>query len=357
MEFQTKYVNTLILITMARSKSQKRLIAEEYCEKHPTAAHHQLARIIYKKYSELYKDTEEVRSHVRVVRGKGGERKRKESIRKDLFEDFQRSPAGAIKNPYLLPESYEIKREPFILPKANKNILVISDLHIPYHNIESITLALNYGKNANVDTIIINGDLLDFYQLSRFHKDPRKRRVSEELNAARQFLQILRHHFKAANIYFLLGNHDVRYQLWLESKAVELLGCEEFELASLLRLGELGITLLDDRTLIKAGKLIITHGHLVIRGVFAPVNAARGAYMRAKQSILIGHTHKISEHTETNMDGDITTTWSTGCLSELSPDYNPFANGYAHGFAHVRITDNDGGFSVKNIRIFNGQIL
>jgi predicted phosphodiesterase len=342
---------------MGRNKTQKRLIAEEYCEKHPNTAHHQLARVIYKKYPELYKDTEEVRNHVRVVRGKGGERKRKESIRKDLFEDFQRSPAGSIKNPYLLPESYEIKREPFIIPKANKNILVISDLHIPYHNIEAITLALNYGKNAQVDTIIINGDLLDFYQLSRFHKDPRKRRVNQELEAARQFLQILRFHFKTANIYFLLGNHDVRYQMWLESKAVELLGCEEFELGSLLRVGELGITVLDDRTLIKAGKLIITHGHLVIRGVFAPVNAARGAYMRAKQSVLIGHTHKISEHTETNMDGDITTTWSTGCLSELSPDYNPFANGYAHGFAHVRVTDDEGRFSVKNIRIFNGQIL
>lgn len=342
---------------MGRNKTQKRLIAEEYCEKHPNTAHHQLARVIYKKHPELYKDTEEVRTHVRVVRGKGGVKKREESIRKDLFEDFQRSPAGAIKNPYSLPESYEIKREPFIIPKANKNILVISDLHIPYHNIEAITLALNYGKSAQVDTIIINGDLLDFYQLSRFHKDPRKRRVNQELEAARQFLQILRFHFKTANIYFLLGNHDVRYQMWLESKAVELLGCEEFELGSLLRVGELGITVLDDRTLIKAGKLIITHGHLVIRGVFAPVNAARGAYMRAKQSVLIGHTHKISEHTETNMDGDITTTWSTGCLSELSPDYNPFANGYAHGFAHVRVTDDEGRFSVKNIRIFNGQIL
>lgn len=357
MEFQTKYVNTLTLIMMGINKTQQRLIVEEYCKKHPKIGHSQLARIIYKEHSELYKDVDSVRIYIRRTRGKQGNHNRKTSLKKDLFENFERSSASQVKNPYLLPESYEIKREPFILPKANKNILVISDLHIPYHNIESITLALNYGKNANVDTIIINGDLLDFYQLSRFHKDPRKRRVNEELNAARQFLQILRHHFKAANIYFLLGNHDVRYQLWLESKAVELLGCEEFELASLLRLGELGITLLDDRTLIKAGKLIITHGHLVIRGVFAPVNAARGAYMRAKQSILIGHTHKISEHTETNMDGDITTTWSTGCLSELSPDYNPFANGYAHGFAHVRVTGDDGGFSVKNIRIFNGQIL
>ena len=339
------------------NKGIKRIIAESYCKKFKNTATLSLSKLIYKENVEVYKNVEDVRSIVRLIRGKCGSKNRKKVVDKSLFETEVRSTVSSPKNPYLFPESYELKREPFVLPKANKNILVISDLHIPYHNIEAITLAFNYGKKENVDTVIINGDLLDFYMLSRFHKDPRKRKVSEELEAARQFLQVLRFHFKNANIYYLLGNHDVRYQIWLESKAVELLGCEEFELGSLLRLGELGIQLIDDKTLIKAGKLIITHGHLVIRGVFAPVNAARGAYMRAKQSILIGHTHKISEHTETNMDQDITTTWSAGCLCELSPDYNPFANGYAHGFAHVKITDDDGRFSVKNLRIYKGQIL
>lgn len=340
-----------------RPKTKGRVVAEEYCKKFQKTATRTLARLLYKENIELYKDYEEARSFIKTARGKNGEKNRITSIDKSLHNAEYKSSHNGIVNPYKFPESYEIKREPFVLPKANKNILVISDLHIPYHNIDAITLAFNYGKKENIDTVIINGDLLDFYQLSRFHKDPRKRRVSEELEAARQFLQVLRFHFKNANIYYLLGNHDVRYQLWLESKAVDLLGCEEFELGSLLRLGELGIQIIDDKTLIKAGKLIITHGHLVIRGVFAPVNAARGAYMRAKQSILIGHTHKISEHTETNMDMDITTTWSAGCLCELSPDYNPFANGYAHGFAHVKITDDEGRFSVNNLRIYKGQIL
>ena len=350
-----KYANTLTLIKMSKTKG--RLVAEEYCKKFKNTATRTLARVLYKDNIELYKNYDAARTFIKIIRGKNGKRLRERTLDKSQFEKEYKSSNNGIVNPYKFPESYEIKREPFILPKANKNILVISDLHIPYHNIEAITLAFDYGKKEKIDTIIINGDLLDFYLLSRFHKDPRKRSVKQELEAARQFLQVLRFHFKAANIYYLLGNHDVRYQMWLESKAVELLGCEEFELGSLLRLGELGIQIIDDKTLIKAGKLIITHGHLVIRGVFAPVNAARGAYMRAKQSILIGHTHKISEHTETNMDKEITTTWSAGCLCELSPDYNPFANGYAHGFAHVRITDAIGGFSVKNIRIYNGKIL
>ncbi len=331
----------------------KKEIVAEYARKYPDLGHSALARLVRKEVKGLFANDNAAMCCVKVVRGKHGNVNRKKAIA-DIKETEKRSCNG---NPYKLPKSYAETREPFVLPKANKNILVISDLHIPYHDIGSVTLALNYGKKNKIDTIIINGDLLDFHRLSRFQKNPKKRTVSEELDAAREFLTVLRKNFKGIPIYYLLGNHDVRYQSWLETVAIDVIGVREFQLDVLLRLGELGITMIDDKTLIKAGKLTITHGHLVIRGVFAPVNSARGAYTRAKQSILIGHCHKISEHTETNMDGDITTTWSSGCLCELSPDYNPFANGYAHGFSHVKITDNVGNFSVKNYRIFQNRIL
>lgn len=339
---------------MSKPISEKTKIVHEYCVKYPKLGHGQLARLIMKEVPELFGSQNAANLCVRKVRGKQGTKMKRFNYPKDVVENFKRSNNG---NPYSLPESHQELRKPFVIPKANKNILVISDLHIPYHDITSITLALDYGKKNKIDTIVINGDLIDFHYLSRFQKDPRKRSVAEELEAAREFLSVLRKNFKGIPIYYLLGNHDMRYQHWLESKAIDVLGCPEFELTSLLRLGELGITLIDDKTIIKAGKLTITHGHLIIRGVFAPVNSARGAYMRAKQSIIIGHTHKISEHTETNIDGEITTTWSTGCLCELSPDYNPYANGYAHGFAHVQITDTKGNYSVKNFRIYNGKIL
>jgi hypothetical protein len=140
------------------------------------------------------------------------------------------------------------------------------------------------------------------------------------------------------------------------AKAPELLDIANASLESILGLNELKIRLIEDTKLVKAGKLFIHHGHLLMRGAFSPVNAARGAYVKAKQSILIGHVHKVSEHTETNLSGDITTTWSTGCLCELNPDYVPFANNYAHGFAHV-IVDKEGNFKVENKRIFKGEIL
>ena len=78
--------------------------------------------------------------------------------------------------------------------------------------------------------------------------------------------------------------------------------------------------------------------------------------MKTKQSTICSHVHKISEHTETNLEGEMITTWTTGCLCELSPDYSPFANNYAHGFSHLKV-NTDGTYSVKNFRIYKGKLL
>jgi hypothetical protein len=67
-----------------------------------------------------------------------------------------------------------------------------------------------------------------------------------------------------------------------------------------------------------------------------------------------GHHHQTSEHTETNMNGEITTTYSVGCLCELHPAYLPI-NKWNHGFA---IVDIDGmNAHVRNFRIHKGEVL
>src|SRR5574343_300047 len=69
-----------------------------------------------------------------------------------------------------------------------------------------------------------------------------------------------------------------------------------------------------------AGKLPILHGHEVRRMAMA-VNPARGLFMRLKSWGMCGHCHKTSEHTERDIRGTILTTWSVGCLCDLSPVY------------------------------------
>lgn len=303
-----------------------------------------LARIIFKENAILFKDVEQVRSYLRGIENKTGTN----------IKVTHPHPVRP-KNPYNLPESYSKEPAVLKLPTGCDSILCISDLHIPYHDINALSLAIEYGINNDVNTIFINGDLIDFHGLSRFEKDPRKRSVKQEFEAAKSFLIALRDAFPTQEIYWLLGNHDMRYQKWLMTKVYEVFDDEYYHLEQRLQVNEQRVKVIEDNVLVKAGKLAITHGHHVMRGFFAPVNSARGAWMKAKQSLLISHVHKVSNHVEVNLDGDSFGTWSTGSLCELRPDYSPLVSNYQHGFAHI-LVDGSGDFQVKNYQIINGKI-
>lgn len=329
----------------------KRDIVRDYRRQFPDYPSLKLARIIYNKHSDVFLNVDSVRKFLRDIEGKGGSRPR-DIVKKDI-EEFYRGPRPL--NPYKLPTSYESERAPFILPKSDNNILLISDIHIPYHNIDAITLAFDYGVQNNVNTVFINGDLIDNAQVSKFEKDPRKRSVKEEFDLTRQFLEILRHTFPKASIYWLKGNHCVRWEKFLMTKVHEIWDDPYFHLEERLRLNDLRIKIINDDTLVKAGKLNISHGHHIFKGVFTPVNPARGAFLKAKQSIIVGHLHRTSYHPEIDLDGNVIGCWSTGCLCELRPNYNPLISNSQHGFAHILI-EKDDSFTVKNYQIINGKI-
>jgi predicted phosphodiesterase len=309
-----------------------------------------LARIMYAENKLTFKDVEAARMVLRYIEGKTGNKERKKVLQSKYLMPQERP-----RNPYNLPESHQDKRIPFKLPTACNNILLISDLHIPYHDIDAITLALNYGVENKINTIFINGDLIDNHQVSRFEKDPKKRSVKQEFDATKQFLRSLRATFPNAHIYWLKGNHCIRWEKFLLQKASEIWDDPYFHLEERLQLNEERVHLLDDKVLVKAGKLSITHGHHVFKGVFAPVSPARGAFLRTKQTVIVGHLHRASHHPEITLDGEVISCWSTGCLCELRPDYSPLVSNSQHGFAHI-LVEKDGNFHVKNFQIINGKL-
>jgi predicted phosphodiesterase len=316
---------------------------EKYGMKMPTLT---LARIMYNENIELFKSVDSARSALRYIEGKVGNAQKKYLSNKDFMMNEERP-----KNPWKLPESDESKYEPYIL-KAKK-LAVLSDIHVPYHSISALECALDKIYEEKPDCILLNGDTVDFYGLSRFQKDPRKRSVAHELQALNEFLDVLKQ-FEAKIIY-KLGNHDERYEHYLMHKAPELLGIPEFKFENLLKAGERKMDVVGEKRIIKANKLNIIHGH-EYPSVFSPVNIARGLYMKGKVSAMQGHNHQTSEHTETDMNGEIVTTWSLGCLCELNPAYMPL-NRWGHGMAMVDLDANGKDFEVRNYRIYKGKIL
>lgn len=318
-------------------------IAREYRKKYgwemPTL---KLARIIFKENNLLFRDVEHARVALRAIENKLG-KKNAHIITKEM-------PTRP-KNPYNLPESDEAIYQPYDL-KA-KRLLVLSDIHIPYHNIEALTCAFDFAKSEKPDAILLNGDTLDFFGLSRFSKDPKGRSFAHELKTFKEFMDIIKKTFDA-KIYFKIGNHEERYFHFLWMKAHEIVGVEEFELENIIKARAEGIEIIKDKRIIKAGDLNIVHGHEFGGSVFSPVNIARGLFLRGKVSAMQGHNHQTSEHSESNMNGEITTTWSLGCLCELHPAYLPI-NKWNHGFALVDIDGQN--FDVRNKRIHKGKIL
>ena len=299
-----------------------------------------LSRIVYKENPLLFRDVEAARLVLRGIEGKSLNRVK---VRKVVPE--------RPRNPYNLPQSDEAIYEPYDL-KA-KRLLVLSDIHIPYHNIESLTCAFDFAKCEKPDAILLNGDTLDFFGLSRFSKDPKARSFANELKTFKEFMDVIKKTFDA-KIYFKIGNHEERYFHFLWMKAHEIVGVEEFELENIIKSRAEGIEIIKDKRIIKAGDLNIIHGHEFGGSVFSPVNIARGLFLRGKVSAMQGHSHQTSEHTESDMNGNITTTWSIGCLCELNPSYLPI-NRWNRGFS---IVDIDGqNFDVRNKRIHKGKIL
>jgi predicted phosphodiesterase len=298
-----------------------------------------LARIIYSENELLFTNVECVRRTLRSIEGKANNRV---LVRKVVPE--------RPRNPYNLPESDEAIYEPYKLDA--KRLLVLSDIHIPYHSIDAITCAFDYAKKEKPDAILLNGDTIDFFGLSRFMKDPKKRSVAHELQAFKELVDVIKKTFNA-KIYYKMGNHCERYEHFLWMKAHELVGIEEFDFSNIIKARAEGIEIIKDKRIMKAGDLNIIHGHEFGGSVFSPVNIARGLFLKGKVSAMQGHNHQSSSHSESNMNGEITTTWSLGCLCELHPAYLPI-NKWNHGFA---IVDIDGqNFEVRNKNIHKGQI-
>lgn len=245
-----------------------------------------------------------------------------------------------------LPESFEESYEHYHLPKHLKNTLILSDVHLPYHNISALTEAIEYGITKKIDSVLLNGDILDCYMLSRFQPDPRKRNFGQEIESFKQFVKVLKDVFKKP-IYFKLGNHEERFEKVMITRCAEFLGVPSFEFENVLGCTELGIEVIKDQKIVYAGQLPIFHGHEVnLKSV--SVNPARSLFLKTHANSLCSHLHRTSQHTEPSINEDIVC-WSTGHLSEEHPKYARI-NKWNHGCARVEKNE-AGDFQVININL------
>jgi len=208
-------------------------------------------------------------------------------------------------------------------------ILFIPDTHVPYHNKKAFKLVLKAAKTFKPDTLVILGDFCDFYSVSRFSKDP-KRKLNlkweiEEVNKALNSLDAL----SATKKIFIAGNHEYRLEKFIFDKAPELDGLLSIE--SCFKLKERGWVYVPYRKDIKLGKIYLTHdinhtgrmsGHKVI-----------DTYMH---SAITAHTHRMIYIVEADGVGEPVLSAQWGWLGDVEKiDYQhriTAVNNYVLGF-------------------------
>lgn len=323
-------------------------IVLEYLKKYSTWPNRTLARKIWEENPKVFTGIEQVRSSVRQYKGMYGKRNRK-LVKNNMYYD--RNPAV---DDIAMPKS-EIKEwSPYHVPDQFQKTLMLSDIHIPYHDIEAIKTSVEFGKKENIDSLLLNGDFIDFYQLSTFCKDPRLVTAKEELERANWMLDYFEEKLNVP-IILKLGNHEERWDRYIQLHAPAILGMDGQNLASQLMSKERGLVLVAEQRRVCYGKLAVLHGHEYGKGfVGSPVNPARSLFLKAKAHAIAGHEHMSSSHSETNIIGDVITTWSVGCLCDLHPEYRRM-NKWNLGFAILE-KDSSGKFRVNNYKIISNSI-
>ena len=247
-----------------------------------------------------------------------------------------------------MPKSMAEPWTPYVM-RVTGPVGILSDVHVPYHSEVAVAAAVGHLKEQGLSGLLLNGDIADFYAISRYMKDPAKRDFKGELESVRGFLGWLRQEFPAIPIVYKTGNHEDRWQHWLFQHAAEISDDRRMSLTAWLDLDKLDIELVEDQRPVMLGKLPVLHGHELPKGMAAPVNVARGAWMRTLSTCLVGHSHRTSNHAESDMWHHETACWSTGCLCDLRPEY-AVINRWNHGFAVCTVHDR-GAFDVHNYRV------
>ena len=238
------------------------------------------------------------------------------------------------------------------LPPHLKKIGILSDIHFPYHDLTALTCAIKHLKEENIDCLYLNGDVTDQYSISSHQRDPLMRDFKREVDMNRDFLQRLRDIFRTIPIYYKLGNHENRFARALQVQAEEFAQLHDLQFDIFFRLDKLGITMIEDWQGMEMGDLLVLHGHELYGG--GGVNPSQNLFNKTICNTLIGHVHRTSNTQKKTGFKEFINTYSTGCLTLLSPKYMPFSM-HNHGFAIVEIEN--GKSKVNNIQIRDGKIL
>ena len=221
---------------------------------------------------------------------------------------------------------------------------VLNDIQIPWQDRPVLDLVCDFIRALKPHGVILNGDVVDCYELSDWDKNPLVQwGLDREIREATTLLERLAKHSKER--WWIGGNHEdrLRRTLWKNPKFAHL---ASLQFPQLFHLSDHGFQWKPYGGVLHLGKLLVTHGSMVSKHSGW---TARSHFEKYGNSILIGHTHRLGVYYRTNAKG-VHAAYENGCLCRLNPEYVQYPD-WQQGFSVVHVAEDGGWFHVEQIPV------
>ena len=256
----------------------------------------------------------------------------------------------------LAVDSWGYGAAPLVLPATQSTpeiVVFLSDIHVPYQDTAVLDSAIRLLKRLKPDRVVLNGDINDFFQLSRFNYGlERMDHLQEEIDEAVKIRQRIRKACPDAVVNENEGNHDSRIITYVEKNARALVSLRALEPEHLFGWKDLEIQAFPGAGFRLRKNFLVKHGTLV-RGEAGAT--AKAELALAGISGISGHTHRLATY---RRGGYESRQWTEqGCLCRLDPDYVTGQPNWQSGIAVGQFSTRSDTFHVEEVHTFNGRLV
>jgi len=234
----------------------------------------------------------------------------------------------------------------------SKTVMVIGDTHNPYQDPKALALVEEFMPIIMPDVLIYNGDTNDFYQTSKFDKDPdRMNRLQEDIKDTENMFRRHSELLPRAKKFLIKGNHEDRWERFLRTAAPVLENLECLEFDKLFHLKDYGVKSVEYEE-----GLMINKVFLILHSDIASIHSAYTAkrlFEKHGGCGMCNHTHRGGSFYKRDRFGTWGW-WENFCLCRLDPDWIMNPN-WQHGFSLIHFRDNR--FWVEQIPIIKDKFM
>lgn len=225
-------------------------------------------------------------------------------------------------------------------------------MHFPYQDNKAIESFLWMVQQLQPHRVVLNGDINDFFQLSRFNTGlERIDDLQNEIDQANYFRTLVRQKAPNAVLDEVDGNHDSRIKTYVEKNARALKSLRDIKPEALFRYGKLEINWHPGAGFLLRPEFVVKHGSIVRAEAGA---SAKAEFMLAGVSGISGHTHRLATYRKA---GYVPRQWTEqGCLCRTDPDYVTGAPNWFQGCAVGEFSTKSSSFVVHEVPLVDGKL-